>query len=129
MPFSHSPFCDAGKYSDMEKKCCPHILGQVLYDQAGLMARSVMLWLKSQRYCVRIPAGSDVCHRGCEYTVFQTVQRLGVCSVVHDTVHCEEPLKSFIKNRPKALARLLDSFCRDIAIIVQKTTQNKNEMK
>ena len=37
---------------------------------------------------VRIPAGSDsdVCHRGCAYTVLQTVQRPGVCIVVHGTV-------------------------------------------
>ena len=43
----------------------------------------------------RIPAGSDVCHQGCAYTVLQTVQKLGVRSVVYGTVHYREPLKSF----------------------------------
>ena len=28
---------------------------------------------------VRIPDGSNVCHRGCAYTVLQTVQIPGVC--------------------------------------------------
>ena len=41
------------------------------------------------------PADLNICHRGCAYTVFQTVQRLGVCSVVYVTLHNEEPLKSF----------------------------------
>ena len=43
----------------------------------------------AQSYWVRIPAGSDVCHRGCAYrpTVFQTVQRPVVCSAVYGTVH------------------------------------------
>ena len=27
------------------------------------------------------------CHRGCAYTVLQTVQKYGVCSVVLGTVH------------------------------------------
>ena len=34
-----------------------------------------------------IPAGSDVYHRGCAYTVLQTVRRAGVCSAVYGTVH------------------------------------------
>ena len=58
------------------------------------MAYSDRLWLKTQRYLVRIPAGSDVCHRGCAYTVLQTVQRLGVYSAVYDTTYNKEPLKS-----------------------------------
>ena len=37
----------------------------------------------------------DNCHRGCAYTVIQTVQRLGVYSAVYGTVHYKEPLKSF----------------------------------
>ena len=39
--------------------------------------------------------GSDICHRGCAYTVLQTVQRPGVCSAAYGTVHYKEPLKSF----------------------------------
>ena len=30
-----------------------------------------------------IPAGSDICHRGCAYIVLQTVQRFGVYSAVY----------------------------------------------
>ena len=41
---------------------------------AALMDHSVQLWLETQRYWFRIPAGSDVCHQGCAYTVLQTVQ-------------------------------------------------------
>ena len=40
---------------------------------------------------VRIPAGSDICHRGCAYVVLQTVQTSGVCSVVYGHVHYKEP--------------------------------------
>ena len=43
----------------------------------------------------RIPVGPNICHRGCAYTVLQTVQRPGVCSDVYGTVHYKEPLKSF----------------------------------
>ena len=52
-----------------------------------------------QRYWVRIPVEWDVRHRVCAYTVFQTVQRAGVCSAVCGTVHYKEPLKSFDKSR------------------------------
>ena len=52
---------------------------------------------RNSRYRVRIPTGSDVCHRGCAYTVLQTVQMPVVCSAVYDTVHYKEPLKSFDK--------------------------------
>ena len=45
----------------------------------------VRLWLETQRYLVRILARLEVCHRGCAYTVFQTVQRSGVCSDVCGT--------------------------------------------
>ena len=44
----------------------------------------------------------------------------GVYSAVYGIVHYEEPLKSFDKSR--ALSRLRASFCRDIAMIVQKAT-------
>ena len=48
------------------------------------MAHSIRLWLETQSYWVRIPVELDVCHRGCAYTVLQTVQRAGVCSAVYD---------------------------------------------
>ena len=57
-------------------------------------AHSIRLWLKTQRYWARIPAGSDIYHWGCAYTVLQTVPRYGVCSAVYGTVHYKEPLKS-----------------------------------
>ena len=41
----------------------------------------------------------DVCHRGCTYTVLQTVQRPGVYSAVYGTVDYKEPLNSFDKSR------------------------------
>ena len=59
------------------------------------MAHSYRLELVTWRYQVQIPAGSDICHRGCAYTVLQTVQRPGVCSAAYGTVHYKEPLKSF----------------------------------
>ena len=40
------------------------------------------LWFDSQRYWVRIPAGSAICHRDCAYTVLQTVLMPGVHSEV-----------------------------------------------
>ena len=52
------------------------------------------------RYQVRIPVRPDLCHRGYAYTVLQTFQRHGVYT--------------------------LKSFCRYIAIIVQKATQINN---
>ena len=60
---------------------------------------SVLLWLKTQRYWVQIPVGSDVCHRGCAYTVLQTAQMPGVCSAVSSSVHFKKPLKSFGKSK------------------------------
>ena len=111
--------CGAGKYTAMEKKDCQHILGQVLYDQAGLMAHSTRLWLETKkRYWVRIPAESDVCNRGWAYKVVQAVQRHTVCSTVYGTVHYKEPLKSFVKSSSQS--RLRSFFRRDIAIMVQK---------
>ena len=59
------------------------------------MAHSYRLGLVTWSYQVRIPVGSDICHRGCAYTVPQTIQRHGVHSVVYGTVHYKEPLKSF----------------------------------
>ena len=43
----------------------------------------------------RIPVGTDIRHRGCAYTVLQTVQKIGVYSATYSTVHYKQPLKSF----------------------------------
>ena len=59
------------------------------------MAHSYRLGLVTWRYQVRILVGPDIWHRGCAYTVFQTVQRPVVYSAAYDTVHFIEPLKSF----------------------------------
>ena len=59
------------------------------------MAHSYRLGLVTWGYQVRIPVGTDVCHRGCAYTEFQAVQRHGVYSAAYGTVHYKEPLKSF----------------------------------
>ena len=42
------------------------------------MARSYRMGLVTWRYQVRIPAGPGICHRGCAYTLPQTVQMRGV---------------------------------------------------
>ena len=63
------------------------------------MAHLIPLWLETQSYWVQILVGSAVSHRGCSYTVLQTVQRHGVCSDVYSTVHYKEPLKLFDKSR------------------------------
>ena len=59
------------------------------------MAHSYRLGRVIWWYQVRIPVGQDICHRGCAYTVLQTVQRPGVYSAAYGTVHYKEPLKSF----------------------------------
>ena len=59
------------------------------------MAHSHRLGLVTCGYQVRIPVGADICHRGCAYTVLQTVQRDRVYSAAYDTVHYKEPWKSF----------------------------------
>ena len=41
------------------------------------------------------PGRDGYFHRGCAYTVLQTVQRLGVYSAAYSTVHYKKPLKSF----------------------------------
>ena len=53
------------------------------------MAHLVWLWLETQRYWVRIPARSDVCHQGCARAsaVFKIAQRPGVYSAVVLIVH------------------------------------------
>ena len=69
------------------------------------MAHSYRLGLITWMHQVRIPVGPDICHRGCAYTVLQTLKRLSVYSAVYGDVHHNEPLKS----------QLRASFCRDIA--------------
>ena len=48
---------------------------------------------------VWITARSDIFHRGCSYTVIQTVQKTGMCSAIYDTVYYKS-WKSFNKSRP-----------------------------
>ena len=62
---------------------------------AGPDGSSVSSGACGLEYQVRIPVGKDICHRGCAYTVLQTVQKHGVYSVAYGTVHYKEPLKSF----------------------------------
>ena len=69
------------------------------------MAYLVRLW-----YWVRMPAGSDVCHRGCAYRVFNTVQRPGECSAGYGTVHYKKPLKLLDKSRALSPDLVLLSF-------------------
>ena len=52
----------------------------IILDSMILMAHSFQLRLETQRYWVRIPTGSNVCHRGCACTVFQTAQWHGSIS-------------------------------------------------
>ena len=59
------------------------------------MAHSYRLGLITWRYQIRILVGPDICHRGCAYTVLQTVQRPAVYSADYGTVHYKELLKSF----------------------------------
>ena len=87
-------------------------LVQIFWHQAP-MACSFRLWLGSQKYWVRIPVGSDVCHRGSAYTMLQNFQRPGVYIAVYGSVHYKKNW-SFDKSRA--------SFCRHITMIVQKAT-------
>ena len=50
------------------------------------LALSIRLGPKTQRYQVRIPVGSNVCHRGWAYTVPQIVQRPGVRTAINGIV-------------------------------------------
>ena len=72
-----------------------HSMFQTQQRQPAPMAHSYRLGLVTWGYQVRIPVGTDICHRGCAYTVLQTVQRHGVYSAAYGTVHYKEPLKSF----------------------------------
>ena len=42
------------------------------------VAHSYRLGLVTWKYQARIAVGADICHRGCAYTVLQTVQEDGV---------------------------------------------------
>ena len=59
----------------------------------ALMAQSYRLQLVTWNSQLRILVGPDICHRGCAYTVLQTVLRPGVYSAVYGAVHYKEPLK------------------------------------
>ena len=59
------------------------------------MAHSYRLGLVIGRYQARIRVGPDIYHRGCAYTVLQTVQRPGLCSAAYGTVYYKESLTSF----------------------------------
>ena len=54
------------------------------------MAQSYRLGLVAWTYQVRITVGSDICHRGCAYTVLKTVQMPGVYCAAYGTVHYSE---------------------------------------
>ena len=58
------------------------------------MAHSYRLGLVTWRYHVRIPVGSDICHRGCAYTLLRTVQMNEVYSDIYGDVNYKENLKS-----------------------------------
>ena len=62
---------------------------------AAPMVHSYRLGLVTWRYQILIPVRTDICHRGCAYTVLQTVKRHGVYSAAYGTVHYKEPVKSF----------------------------------
>ena len=63
------------------------------------------------------PGRAGFCHRGCAYTVLQTVERPGVYSAVYGTVHYKEPLKSFeIKvGHSSGFGHPLSRYCHDCA--------------
>ena len=67
---------------------------------------------------VRIPIGTDICHRGCAYTVLQTVQMHGVYNAVYGTVHYKEPLESVeirVGHNPSVAGFSLSQYCHDCA--------------
>ena len=57
--------------------------------------KTYRLGLVTSGYQVRVPVGTDICHRGCVYTVLQTVKRHWVYRATYGTVHYKEPLRSF----------------------------------
>ena len=83
----------------------PHILPSQQpkgYPNIGLWSRRAAPFVGSDPPpCLAVfsTSDADVCHPGCACTVFQTVQRPGVCSAVYGTLHYKKPLKSFDKTR------------------------------
>ena len=70
---------------------------------------------------VRIPVGTDICHRGCAYTVLRTVQWPGVYSAAYGTVHYKEPLNSF-----KIIVGHSPGFdLHDVAVLRRKSIFNR----
>ena len=89
---------------------CPvHTLFPAYIHFLALIAHSIRLWLETLGFWVRIPAGSDICYRSCAYIK-------GLEGTVLSMVLCTRNL--FGKSR--AWYRLRASFCRAIAVIVQK---------
>ena len=68
-----------------------------MYTWPAPMAHSYRLKLVTWMYQVGIHVVLDSCHRGCAYTVLQTVKRYGVYNTAYGrpTGHYKEPLKSF----------------------------------
>ena len=91
--------CDAGPtllqpWVDVSKLLCD-LAVTIASDKAGPDGSLVLPGVVTWRYQARIPVGPDICHRGCAYTVLQTVQRPGAYSAAYGTVHYKEPLMSF----------------------------------
>ena len=60
------------------------------------MAHSYRLGLVTWGYKVRIPVGTDISHRGCAYTMLQTVQRHGEYTAAHGIVrYSQGPFSKF----------------------------------
>ena len=96
---NHPPNTGAGIPSTTRTR--PAMLSLVMFCRRrrhrAATAHSVQLWLETQRYWVRLPVGSDVCHRGCAHTVFQTVQRpeLKTTIVVISRIIFNNPISIF----------------------------------
>ena len=61
------------------------IICYMLYSQ--LASPDGSLDLEIQKYWVRIPVGSDVCHWGSASTIIQTAQSPGMCSAAYGTMY------------------------------------------
>ena len=59
------------------------------------MSHLYRLGLVTWRYQVRVPVGPDICHRGCAYTVLQTIQKPGGYSAAYGSANYKQQLKSF----------------------------------
>ena len=80
------------------------------------MPLTVQLWLDTQRYWVRIPAGYNVCHRGCAHTVHQPAPTCSIKCAVMYYVFFE------VFDMIMAYSRLRSSFRRDTDMIVKTST-------